>query len=210
MLLAYQGFDIMSEDAKDTLNSGSYVQEMQPLWFGGGPDYDKLCQKFIPTVRDGGKGLLQTDNEYNWDNVDGKLAKLILFDQISRNAFRGTDEAFEYDTLSLEIARELAAKSLSDEPSFFASYNFFLVVALMHSENLEDHQLGAQCIDKAKLACSGIQWESTRKFLLEHTEVIDLFGRYPHRNKKKGRESTKEEVDWLKSENVPGWAKSQG
>jgi uncharacterized protein (DUF924 family) len=106
----------------------------------------------------------------------------------------------------------LAAKSLSDEPSFFASYNFFIVVALTHSENLEDHKLAVQCIDKAKLACcsGGIPWELTREKLLEHTEVIDLFGRYPHRNKKKGRESTKEEVDWLKSENVPDWAKSQG
>ena len=185
------------------------MKEMQPFWFSGLADYDQLCQKFIPVVRDAGKGLLQTDDEHNWDEVDGKLAKLILCDQISRNAFRGTDEAFEYDDISLGIARDLASIALSEDPSFYGSYTMFIVLALMHAENLEDHKLADQCIERAILTCPGIAWDEMRGFLLQHTKVIELFGRYPHRNVKKGRESTKEEKDWLNSDDVPMWAKSE-
>lgn len=199
-----------SDKKEEILTSGSFVKEMQPLWFSGGPDFDKLCQKFSPVVRDAGKGILVTDDENNWDDVDGKLAQLILCDQLSRNSFRGSDEAFAYDDVSLDIARDLGSMALSDEPSFYGSYTLFLVLALMHAESLEDHKLGDKCIDKAIVTCPGIEWNNMRGFLLQHTKVIERFGRYPHRNAKKGRVSTKEEIDWLQSDDVPGWAKSQG
>jgi uncharacterized protein (DUF924 family) len=52
-------------------------------------------------------------------------------------------------------------------------------------------------------------FEFTKQVELEHKMVIDQFGRYPHRNEKLGRESTREELKWLSMEDLPGWAKSQ-
>ena len=48
-----------------------------------------------------------------------------------------------------------------------------------------------------------------RGAFLQHRDVIERFGRYPHRNAALGRESTEEEKAWLASDDVPGWAKSQ-
>jgi uncharacterized protein (DUF924 family) len=53
-------------------------------------------------------------------------------------------------------------------------------------------------------------WDIQLKALEDHTQVVDRFGRYPHRNKLHGRESTLEEIAWLEDkEHLPGWAKSQ-
>lgn len=219
VLSFWLGFDVTSDEKREKFADGSYVSEMIPLWFGGGPDFDELCRHFIPVVRDAGKGLLRSttntdgdddEQDWDWDDVDGKLARLILCDQLPRNVFRGEDEAFAYEEMSLEIARELGSSAMLEEPSFHGSYTFFLVVALMHAENLKDHELGYQLIDKGKETCPDIGWEGTRRMFLQHTEVVEKFGRYPYRNIKKGRVSTKEELDWLKSDDVPMWARSQG
>jgi len=89
---------------------------MQTFWFGGCPEYDELCKSFCPVIRAVGDKELP-DKFWN-TSVDGKMSQLILCDQLSRNCFRGADEAFAYDECSLEIARNLAkCKILSKEES---------------------------------------------------------------------------------------------
>jgi len=206
-----QGFDVQSQSAKDILTEGSFIEPMQPFWFVGSSDYDELCKNFMPLVRDAGNKALQSNDEANWESTTGKVSQLILCDQLSRNCFRGTEEAFKYDEISLEIAKDLAAIALSDDPSFHGSYTVFLALAFMHSETLDDHKLGLKCLEKAKITCPTFGgWDNTKGFLLQHTKVIEQFGRYPHRNTKKGRETTKEEEKWLNSPDLPAWAKSQG
>lgn len=183
---------------------------MEPFWFFGLEDYDTLCKPFIPVLRDAGKEKLISDKETNWDSIDGKLSQLILCDQLSRNCFRGFDEAFAYDNISLGIANDLAASALSDDTDFYGSYTIFLALAFMHSEDLEDHKLGLQVLEKANVTCPTVEWKTTESFLLSHTEVVERFGRYPHRNNQKGRETTKNEEEWLNSPDMPMWAKSQG
>jgi len=211
VLSFYLGIDIQADSSEDTsLETGSFINDMAPFWFFGHEDYDKLCTPFIPVVRDAGEKKLIYDKVTDWNSVDGKLSQLILCDQLSRNCFRGTDEAFQYDDVALEIAKNLSASSVADDANFHGSYSIFLILALMHSEDLKDHQLAAQVIEKAKISCPAFEWKIQDEFLLDHTTVIERFGRYPHRNKKKGRETTKEEEEWLNSPDVPSWAKSQG
>lgn len=189
---------------------------MQEFWFVGGPGYDKLCKPFCPVIRDIHNKKLP--DEY-WNTcVDGKVSQLILCDQLSRNVFRGTDEAFAYDDCALTIARNLAHCYIlkcdegSLEGEFYPPLATFVVTALMHSECLEDHELCLQVIDWASKECPQLKgwWENTRQYELDHKKVIDEFGRYPYRNKKKGRESTEQELAWLANEDeLPKWAKSQ-
>jgi uncharacterized protein (DUF924 family) len=210
VLSFYLGIDILADSSKDSLETGSYLNDMAPFWFMGHKEYDKLCTAFAPVVRDAGEKKLISDKETDWDSVDGKLSQLILCDQLSRNCFRGTDEAFKYDNVALEIAKNLAAISLADDANFYGSYSFFPITAFMHSEDLKDHKLAAQVIEKAKVSCPAYEWTLQDEYLLDHTTVVERFGRYPHRNKIKGRDTTKEEEEWLSSPDIPSWAKSQG
>jgi uncharacterized protein (DUF924 family) len=205
------------EHPGDSLKEGHYIHDMEKFWFGGHEDYDKLCQPFAPVIRDCEKQRLSADEPWN-TCVDGKMSQLILCDQLSRNCFRGTDEVYAYDDTALDIARFLAKTSIFGtcsllEGEFYPPYATFVVTALMHSESLEDHEKALEILEwAASESNSSLQsmWESQRAHELAHKKVIDEFGRYPHRNKKKNRESTKEELAWLANENeLPGWAKSQ-
>ena len=171
-------------------------------------------------------------------NIDGIMAQILLCDQLARNCFRGEDEAFAYDhvaeDLSLKLIQDYFHKtdvenSLSTTKSssttlpgeYYIPYLQFISLPLMHSENLASHQQGIQLLDSAigKLeddansSSSNVPKQAlvgTKDFFIEHTAIIDKFGRYPHRNKKLGRESTLAEQQWLNDvDNLPGWAKSQ-
>jgi uncharacterized protein (DUF924 family) len=205
------------------IHQGHCMDAMKGLWFGGGPEYDELCQPFRDVVR--AAGSLPRDP---WaTTVDGKMAQLLLRDQISRQLFRGTPEAFAYDAPALENARTLAQAVLSKDKDndacppvdtdlageFYAPHLSFMVVACMHSEMADDHALAMKLIEYAKAntpAHLSGWWKFQTQHELEHKTVVDRFGRYPHRNAAKGRTSTPEELEWLADkENLPGWAKSQ-
>lgn len=215
-----------ADDVEGQLRQGNALRgDVTKLWFGGGPEYDELCRPFTEVVRAAGKGQLMNGDEPVWkDTVDGMTAQVLLCDQLSRNIFRGSSEAFEYDEMSRTIARILARSFLDKNDAatcttsrlkgeFYPPYLSFLVVAFMHSESQEDHEMAIQIIEQAKQASPPhLQgtWDYQMTFELSHKSVIDRFGRYPHRNKAKGRESTQEELEWLASDDLPGWAKSQG
>ena len=207
------------------MQSGKFMDAMFPFWYAGAPEYDQLCQSFQDVVRKAGKGELK---ESQWEStVDGKMAQIVLCDQLSRNAFRGQEEAFAYDEKAMEIARDMSNGLLKQqsakgeeitlpnlEGEVYLPYLQFIVSPLMHSELPHDHELALEVADySVQLAPEHLKetFEGTKNFELEHKKVIDRFGRYPHRNKSMGRESTPEELEWLSNEDeLPGWAKSQG
>jgi uncharacterized protein (DUF924 family) len=209
VLSFFLGFDVKAVDASEKLKSGSYVQDMQPLWFTSNVEFDDLCNNFSPVVREAGKGTLKGQD---WLDIKGKVAKLILCDQLSRNCFRGTDEAFFYDNTSLTLANDLAELAFKEDEDWMPSYTFFVVLAFMHSENIHDHEVADKLLKKAMSEswCPFINWNYQNDYLIAHTNVIRKFGHYPHRNSKKGRQTTPEELDWLNSDECPSWAKSQG
>lgn len=227
VLSFYLGKDSTLPASRLEFRDGGFMTEMSPYWFGANPEYDKLCQNFSPIVRKAGQGLL--DSEEEWQTMDGKVSRIILCDQLARNCFRGTPEAFAYDNVARDIARDLTTEFLSsisaddfsknlknddnevndnDYNKMNPTFAIFCVLSMMHSEILQDHELCLRLIDWAKVR-SGYMWDFTRKMTKEHYEVIKKFGRYPHRNSKLNRTSTKEEIDWLASDEVPIWAKSQ-
>ena len=214
-------YAVEKDDAPISVRTGSCLLDMSSLWFGGGDAYDKLCQPFADTVRLAGRRKLPRNSE--WDsNVQGLVAQLILTDQVSRNVFRGSAEAFEYEDVSLNLARRLANQALGKatlivKGELYPPYLCFTVTALMHSEHLPDHvDLCLPLIDFAKSVTSDDEsmekwWNFQKASAEEHMDVIQKFGRYPHRNKFKRRDSTPEELEWLADEEkLPGWARSMG
>lgn len=206
-------------DVEHGLRKGHRALEMRELWFFGPSCLDELSQPFRDVIRAAGKGVL-TERSWN-SSVHGKMAQLILCDQLARNAFRGSQEAFLYDDRSVALARELTASLLGDASvadvhlsgEFFPPYFIFLLTAFMHSECIEDHLQLNKVLDHADAHSPAIlhDWFKTmRKGGEAHTNVVQNFGRYPHRNAALGRTNTDDENAWLADiENLPGWAKSQ-
>jgi len=119
----------------------------------------------------------------------GRLAEVIVLDQFSRNLFRGSALAFASDPLALALAQEaIAAKA---DAALSAVERSFLYLPYMHSESLAMH---AVAIDLYRR--NGIQ--NNLDFELRHQQIIERFGRYPHRNAILGRQSTDAEIEFLK------------
>lgn len=233
VLSFFFGVDYFNNQHEDQMREGTPLEAMGPIWYTQSDDYDKLCQPFVPVIRAVGNGDFLTtftdDKTVLESSVDGLMSQVILCDQLSRNCFRGTDEAFKYDAIGEKLGRQLATEFInqSDEEGkteegvsidgeFYPPYVALVINALMHSEEMDDHQLAATAVQNALRRFEGrptaiAKIEYSDGFLLDHTKVIEQFGRYPHRNAKLGRTSTPEEIAWLDDkENLPGWAKSQG
>lgn len=121
---------------------------------------------------------------------EGRLAEILVLDQFSRNMFRDTALAFAYDTLGLEAAK--AAVTAGEDQKLPIEQRKFLYMPFMHSESREDHLQAVKLFSQKGL-------EFNLKYELKHKEIIDRFGRYPHRNEALKRTSTKEELEFLKN-----------
>jgi uncharacterized protein (DUF924 family) len=119
---------------------------------------------------------------------EGRLAEVLVLDQFSRNVYRDTPRAFAQDALALALAQELVASG--QDRSLPMMQRSFAYMPYMHSESALIH---AQAV--ALFAQPGM--EDSLRFELRHQEIIDRFGRYPHRNAVLGRESTPEELVFL-------------
>lgn len=132
----------------------------------------------------------------SWEDSDeGALALVIVLDQFPRNMFRGTPEAFASDPLAREVARRAIDRGVDRriDPILLE----FLYLPFMHSEHLPD-----------QLHCVAL-FENTDnaenlKYAREHADVIQRFGRFPHRNRLLGRDSTAEEQAYLDSGGFAG------
>jgi uncharacterized protein (DUF924 family) len=150
----------LNHEYKVIMRDGVPLQEMNDIWYGGGDEYDKMCKAFIPVIRsvvgDSSRMKQRNPEEYRaWnDSVDGVMSQVLLCDQLSRNAFRGSEEAFEHDSTATKKVQQLVHNFLKDKPSaqsvpgeFFPPYVSFMVTALMHSEKIENHSLAADVLD---------------------------------------------------------------
>jgi len=119
---------------------------------------------------------------------EGRLAEVLVLDQFSRNVFRDTPQAFAQDALALALAQELVASG--QDRSLPLAQRSFAYMPYMHSESTLVHA-------QATLLFAQPGMEDTLRFELRHKEIIDRFGRYPHRNAILGRTSTAEELAFL-------------
>jgi uncharacterized protein (DUF924 family) len=108
------------------------------------------------------------------------LAAVILFDQMPRNMFRGTAEAYATDHLALAIAKEAVDRNFDDELS--VDERNFLYMPFQHSEDLDDQKRSLRLY-------TALRSNYYLGFAKKHRDVIERFGRFPHRNKVLGRAS---------------------
>lgn len=125
---------------------------------------------------------------FHWRaTAEGRLAEILLLDQIPRNIFRGTAQAFMTDSLALVLAQE----GLTQAQELPVVQRGFFYMPFMHSESLTIHEEALRLFDQPGL-------EKRLKYEKMHMDILQQFGRYPHRNAILGRPSTKEEEEYLK------------
>jgi len=161
------------------------------FWKEAGPDkwYAK-DEVFDRTFRDAGRALhwAAARRELDdWaDTAEGALALMILLDQYPRNSYRGTAHQFATDGLALSFARRAWERSWPQ--TFEPDLRQFFITPFEHSEDLADQDAGLPlCADMSEVL----------KYAIIHRDIIVRFGRFPHRNKALGRETTLEEQAFL-------------
>lgn len=126
---------------------------------------------------------------FEWrSEPEGRLAEIIVLDQFSRNMFRDSALAFANDAMSLTLSQEAIARGA--DKALTPVHRSFLYMPFMHSESLQIHEVAVELFRK-----NGIQ--NNLDFEFKHKKIIEKFGRYPHRNKVLGRQSTAEELEFL-------------
>lgn len=119
----------------------------------------------------------------------GRLAEILVLDQFSRNIYRDSAEAFAGDELALQLAKD--AIEVGAPEALSTPERAFVYMPFMHSESLAEH-------DRALTLFSEPGLENQLKYEHGHRKILERFGRYPHRNTALGRESTSEEIEFLK------------
>lgn len=164
--------------------------ESRKQWFVKDPNFDEeIRSRFLAVYNEAARGALQ-----HWrEGALHCLSLIVLLDQFPRNMFRDTPQAFATDALALEYAR-YALKQQHDQVLSSVERIFFYL-PFEHSESLADQ---ARCVE---LVQAMVDPDPRRADFLDyakrHQAVIARFGRFPHRNKILGRESTPDEIVFL-------------
>ncbi|OWT57588.1 DUF924 family protein [Candidimonas nitroreducens] len=160
-------------------------------WFTKNSDFDAtLRERFL----DLHWSVARCEREQWLDSAYGGLALVLLLDQFPRNAFRGTGHMYATDPLARRYAR--AAIVAGAVPAVDADLRPFLFLPFMHSELLHDQHYS---LELYRAHCP-----QNLDFALEHCDIIDKFGRFPHRNRELGRSTTPAEQRYLESGGFAG------
>lgn len=157
-------------------------------WFSRDAEFDARCRA---DLLDAHHAAARRELEHYLDAPDGALTLAILLDQIPRNVFRDSGHAYATDPL----ARHYAARAIDrgDDRVVDPALRVFFYMPFEHSEAMADQ-------DRSVALASTLAGEEGRVYLdyaRRHREVIARFGRFPHRNRALGRDSTPEEQAWL-------------
>lgn len=178
-------------DAADVLRF--WFEETGPnQWFTKNEEFDALVRsRFFDTYWI----VVRGETEETWRRTpEGRVAEIVVLDQFARNMFRGTPQAFMYDPLALALAQQ--AVRAGDDALVTGAQRHFMYMPFMHSESIV---IQRRSLDLFRTLGN----EEALKYAQEHHDVIERFGRFPHRNAALGRDTTDSEHEFLKAH--PDW-----
>ena len=173
----------------------SYPADNSEIWWKKTPEVDaEIKARFGDACAASSRGELA-----HWrETKEGRLAHIILVDQMSRNMYRDDPRMFAQDDLGQELALLCA---VSDE--IYRGYHerMFQYMPLMHAENVALQRLCEYLFWREFEMGKGEDKERAKNnhdYAVRHRVIVERFGRFPHRNITMGRESTAEEIAFLK------------
>jgi uncharacterized protein (DUF924 family) len=160
------------------------------IWFRGTEVFDTaLRREFLADYETAAGGKL----DYWGTSAEGALALVLILDQIPRNIFRGTPRAYATDLAARAAADHALARGF--DRMVAPAWRLFFYMPFHHSEDLADQRRSVALFEA--LPRNPDRRGSLRRYGRPYVEVIERFGRFPHRNAILGRQSTAEELAFL-------------
>lgn len=173
--------------------SDPHFGKQRPQWWQRSAEFD---QEVAVRFRDVHGALVRGEHTDWLATPRGALAYVIVLDQFSRNLFRDDPRAFDADALARRAATTALDRGFDGNLGFIE--RSFIYMPFMHSEDLEDQNRSVSLFEQLKRDNPETDWV---KYAVQHRVIIERFGRFPHRNRVLARESTPEEVEFLKGSN---------
>ncbi len=170
-------------------NSEIYGEDRDD-WFKVSDAFDDACRETMSAHYESAASVA-LDHWAGGEAIPG-VALCLVLDQYPRNAFRGTATAFATDAKAMETSRRLIDSGSDSE--MIKVQRAFVYMPFMHSEDLSDQEYGVTLF-------AALGDENNLDFAIRHRDIIEQFGRFPHRNEVLGRVSTAEEIDFLTQPN---------
>ena len=172
--------------------------EISSRWFAGGEAFDEeIRERFGDDMRRAMWG------EYDeWaDSLRGRLALVLILDQFSRNLFRGSPRSWTQDLMAQKLVLE--AMDAGYDKSLRPIERTFFYLPLEHAEDLQLQQMSVRAFSQLAEDApdSAGYFEIALDYAERHLEIIERFGRFPHRNEVIGRPTTTEEAEFLEQPN---------
>ena len=187
--------DLLEFWFRDALQSPEALARRGAVWFQAEPVFDLECAtRFATLLEDAARGVLD-----DWTQTpQGRLALVILLDQMPRNIHRGSPTAFAHDA---QAADHCIAGIESGQDRFLHPVErIFLYMPLQHAEDLGLQRRSIEqfesLADEADDSWRGYFVENVR-YAHAHHDIVERFGRFPHRNRTLSRNSTEEELRYL-------------
>lgn len=179
----------------DNPDSAEEIKAKSRMWFNAKPEDDELIRvTHGEDVERAARGEY-TDFE---QSARGRVALILLTDQMPRNIFRGTARAFATDPIALAQSRELVDSG--DHLALHPIERTFAYMPLEHAEDRTMQALSVECFTRLAAAAPRAHQKLFDEYIehaAEHRAIVDQFGRFPHRNKVLGRTPTAEEAAFL-------------
>ena len=176
---------------------GALDRAKQKMWFSDGRKYDADIRKqFGKLHRRAARGELDAE----WAATPrGRVTLIVLLDQLSRHIHRGTATAFAQDPAAQRLA--VAGVEQGADRALIPAQRAFFYLPFEHAEDIALQRLGARQFEHLSTEVAR-GWRkdyiSFADYAGYHRDIIERFGRFPHRNKVLGRASTPEEIEFLK------------
>lgn len=165
----------------------------RPEWFRKDEAFDETIRlQFGPLVDE---ALAATLPEWG-NSAEANLARILVLDQFPRNLFRGEARAFAGDSAALAIAEQMV--SSGRDKNLPPIRRWFAFMPFMHSERLIDQERCVALFAGLRREAQEPAFDSAYDFAVRHRDIVERFGRFPHRNAALGRASTPEEEDFLR------------
>jgi uncharacterized protein (DUF924 family) len=161
-------------------------------WFRKDSGFDaRVTEQFADLYEEAAAGELE-----GWrDEAESGLALVIVLDQFPRNMFRGDGRTHAEDDRALGTSKYAVEHALDRElPAF---QRMFLYMPFMHSENVEDQRRSVELFERL---AGEENAPDVVSYAVGHRDIVERFGRFPHRNEILGRETTPEEAVFLTTE----------
>ncbi len=192
-----EGLDVeglLADWFADTREDPDRIPERLGWWFGVDEDRDRLLStRYAEACTQARAG----DLDHLGGTAQGHLALVLLLDQLPRNLYRGTAAAFTSDPAALDWCLDGHARGLDASLSLIERAFFWM--PLQHAEDLDRQELGVQLFGSlaAEDPARDELWSNFADFAERHHDIIQRFGRFPHRNEALGRTTTDREEAWL-------------